>query len=48
MRAGGKHPPQTYTLSKSPVLIGLRQLKFWYECGIKQSDFNWFVGPSDT
>ena len=25
MRAGGKHPlPQTYTLSKSPVLIGLK------------------------
>ena len=28
MRAGGKHPPQTYTLSKSPVLIGLKSCSF--------------------
>ena len=27
MRAGGKHPPQTYTLSKSPVLIELKHRK---------------------
>ena len=30
MRAGGKHPPQTYTLSKSPVLIGLSSKILYY------------------
>ena len=40
MRAGGKHPPQTYTLSKSPVLIESSHLGVHRTTSIQTFDFS--------